>query len=174
MKKSVLRSLSERDTVLMLETRRSNLDTLSEDELVALHSRVQRARNRHVTNYRRAGAAGVTDTGTRGAAREGNQLNRDRAEAFEDGLSRVSKRLAAVARASADQLRKERLAAAKAAKKQPQPAPAAPAEGTAGPTTAGGRRVADRRVTSPAKKKEVASRAATGARKQARKDGRGK
>jgi hypothetical protein len=172
MKKSVLRSLSERDTVLMLETRRSSLESLSEDELVALHSRVQRARNRHVTNYRRAGAAAVTDTGTRGAARDGNQLNRDRAEAFEDGLSRVSKRLATVARASADQLRKERLAAAKAAKKHPDAA----ASTTPKPpgTTAAGGRVADRRVTSPAKKKEVASRAAAGARKQARKDGRRK
>lgn len=172
MKQSVLRSLSERDTVLMLETKRKNLETLSEDELVALHSRVQRARNRHVTNYRRAGATRVAETGTRGAAREGNQLNRDRAEAFEDALARVSKRLAVVAKRSADELRKERLAAAKAAKGTPEGATAA-GSSNAG-TSRAARRNSDRRVKTPAKKKEVASRAATGARKQARKDNRGK
>ena len=170
MKHSVLRSLSERDTVLMLETKRKNLETLSEDDLIALHARIRVARNRHVTNYRRAGAAGVAQTGTRGAAREGNQLNRDRSEAFEDALARVSKRLAVLARKSSDRLRKERLAAAKAAKGTPEVA-----GGSSGsPGTADADRKDDRRITTPAKKKRVASSAAAGARRQARKDNRGK
>lgn len=170
MKQSVVRSLSERDTVLLLETKRKNLETLNEDDLVALHTRVQRARNRLVSTYRRAGAARVTETGTRGAARAGNQVNRDRAEVFEDALARVSKRLAAVAKQSAHDLRKERLAAAKAGKGTPEVAVAEPA-GAGGSDPA---RKADRRVTTPVKKKEVAGRAAAGARKQARKDNRGK
>ena len=171
MKQSVVRSLSERDTVLMLETKRKNLETLTEDELVALHSRVQRARNRLVSNYRRAGAVRVTETGIRGAARAGNQVNRDRSEVFEHALARVSKRLSVVARKSADDLRKERLAAAKAAKGTPRASPQTRPPDPASPMPA---RSADRRITTPVKKREVASRAATGARKQARKDNRGK
>jgi hypothetical protein len=170
MKPSVLRSLTERDTVLILETKRKNLDELSEDQLVALHSRVQRARTRHVTNYRRAGAAAVPETGTRSLARSGNQLNRDRAEAFETALARVSKRLAAVAKQSADSLRKERLSAAKAGKGTPEIAASAGDGATAAPED----KVSDRRVRTPAKKKEVASNAAAGKRRQARKDSRGK
>ena len=169
MNQSVVRSLSERDTVLMLETKRKNLETLTEDELVALHSRVQRARNRLVSTYRRAGAVRVAETGIRGAARAGNQVNRDRAEVFEQALARVSKRLAVVARKSAEGLRKERLAAAKAAKSNPVGTEAPAAPGKSDPS-----RKADGRITTPVKKREVASRAATGARKQARKDNRGK
>jgi hypothetical protein len=170
MKQSVVRSLSERDTVLMLETKRKNLETLTEDELVALHSRVQRARNRLVSTYRRAGAVRVTEAGIRGAARAGNQVNRDRAEVFEHALARVSKRLSVVARKSADDLRKERLAAAKATKGSPGVA----ADSPAGPGKSDPARSADGRITTPVKKREVASRAATGARKQARKDNRGR
>jgi hypothetical protein len=89
---------------------------------------------------------------------------------FEDALARVSKRLAAVAKQSAHDLRKERLAAAKAGAGTPEVAVAEPA-GSGNPKPI---QNADRRVTTPAKQKEVAGRAAAGARTQARKDNRGK
>lgn len=165
MKKSVLWSLTEKDRALLMETRPKDLDELDEDGLVALHTRVQRTRTKHVKNYRRSAADRVTSTGTRGGARPGNQAHRDRAEAFEDALARVSRRLAKVARQSANALRDERIAAArktggasKAAERKPAGRPAD--------------RLNDRRDTSPARQKRVASTTAVGARRQARKDNR--
>ncbi len=167
MKQSVLRSLSEKDTVLLLETKRKNTDTLGEDGLVELHQRVQRARNKHVKNYRRAGAGRVDKTGSRGGAAHTNQKNRDRAEVFEDALARVSRKLAVAARVSADKLRAERLAAAR---KHRSPGP------TTGDDSGGGKGPADRhddrRPFTPARKKRAAGTAAAGNRRQARKDNR--
>jgi hypothetical protein len=169
MKQSVLASLSEKDTQLVLETKRKNLETLDEDALLELHSRVRRARNKHSKNYRRAAASRVGSTGTRGGASKGNQPNRDRAEALEDALARVSKRLATVARRSATALRVERLSAAAGAKGDPR---------TPGTATPGGRgrrpadRDADRRPKTPARLKRAASSQAAGARRQAERDHR--
>lgn len=168
MKQSVLRSLSEKDTVLMLETKRKNMEALDEDALVELHRRVQRARTKHVKNYRRDAAGRVAKTGTRGGARPANQRNRDRAEAFEDALGRVSRRLATVARQSANALRNERLAAAR----KPAHASADPSGGQGKNTRKPVERIDDRRPTTPARKKRVASATATGARRQARRDSR--
>lgn len=168
MKQSVLRSLSAKDTVLVLETKRKNLDSLDEDALVELHARVQRARNKHVKNYRRGAADRVVKTGTRGGARPANQRDRDRAEALEDALARVSRRLATVARQSATALRAERLAAASTAGGAPGGRSGGPAKGVNRPSDRG----ADRRPKTPARKKRAASSAAAGARRQARKDSR--
>lgn len=167
MRQSVLRSLSEKDTVLLLETKRKNLDALDEDSLVELHSRVQRARNKHVKNYRRGAASRVVKTGTRGGARPGNQKNRDRAEALEDALARVSRRLATVARQSATVLRAERLEAARGTGGGAPPGRSV-SKGGKRPND----RLDDRRPTNPARKKRVATSAAAGARRQARKDNR--
>ena len=167
MKQSVLRSLSEKDTVLWLETERKNLDLLDEDGLAELHQRVQRARRKHVTNYRRAGADRVKKTGTRGGAGRTNQHNRDRAEAWENALARVSRRLAAAARASAAMLRAQRLAAARKHRAAPPPA-----DQTPGGTGAPADRLDDRRPFTPARKKRVAGSAAAGNRRQAKKDNR--
>ena len=57
---------SERDLVRELEPER--LDALDEDGLLALHKRVRRARNKHVTNYRRRANKSVAEAGGRGAA----------------------------------------------------------------------------------------------------------
>jgi len=167
MKQSVLRSLSEKDTVLVLETKQKNLDGLDEDALIALHQRVRRARNRNVKNYRRDAAGRVAGTGSRGGARPGNQRNRDRAEALEDALSRVSRQLGRQARRSADALREERLAAARGVKGS---GPARGGKGSPAGSPAG--RADDRRPKTPARKKRAASSAAAGARRQARKDNR--
>ena len=49
----------------------------------------------------------------RGAASAKNLRTRDKAEVFEDALARVSRRLGALARQQADELRAERLLQAK-------------------------------------------------------------
>ncbi len=169
MKQSVLRSLTEKDTVLILETKRKNLETLDEDALVDLHSRVRRARNKHSKNYRRGAAERVESTGTRGGARPSNRRNRDRAEVFEDALARVSKRLAVVARRSATALRVERLAAAADATGHRSHRTTAAKGGDARRPAD---RKADRRPKTPARAKRAASSAAAGARRQAKRDSR--
>ena len=157
MKQSVLRSLFEKDTVLLLETKRKNMIDLDEDALVELHKQVQRGRNKHVKNYRRAGAAQVPQAGTRSGARRRNSKNRDRAEASEDALARVSRRLAAAARDCATQLREQRLSSASKNRHSPAPAP----DGTCGPAGRGPReRRDDRSPFTPARKKRVATSAA--------------
>jgi len=105
MNKSVLNSLSEDERVLVMQTERGRLVELDEDELVELHTRVRRARNKYVKIYRRQAGTRVTEQGGRGNARPKNRRNSDRAEVFEFALARVSRRLGAEARRSATALR---------------------------------------------------------------------
>jgi hypothetical protein len=160
------RPLAESERVVLLETEKQGLLSLEEDDLIALHSRVRRARDKHVKLYRRQASARVADVGSRGAARPANLRNLEKAELFEDALARVSRQLAVVARRSAAQLKAERLAAARAMRgsgpTKPPPAPA--------PVATQARR-AERR--SPASLKQRAGAQAVGARKQALRDSRG-
>jgi hypothetical protein len=157
--------LAESERVVLLETERPGLLSLEEDDLIALHTRVRRARDKHVKLYRRQASARVADAGGRGRARPANLRNLEKAELFEDALARVSRQLAAVARRSAAELKAERLASARAMRgsgpKKPSPLPAAP--GQQAPR-------AERR--SPAALKQRAGTQATGARKQAKRDSR--
>jgi hypothetical protein len=96
-----------------------------------------------------------------------------KAEAFEEALSRVSRRVAALARQAASELRAERLAAARAGKQSrgPDRARAAVAATRKGPTVTGEPK-GDRALRSPASEKRRASTRATGARRQAKRDSR--
>ena len=168
MKQSVLKTLSEKDYVLWRETKKDSLKGLDEDELIELHVRIRRARNKHSTNYRRGAAGRVDKTGSRGGARSGNQKARDRAEAMEDALARVSRRLSVVAQQSANTLRDERLAAARKGS-----GGGAGGKRSPGPAKGAVDRQEDRRLTrTPSRQKRVAGSAAAGARRQARKDNR--
>jgi hypothetical protein len=108
--------LKKSELDLMREIEPARMAELDEDGLLALHRRVRRARNKHVTNYRRRGARSVEDAGGRGAARPKGAKERHRAEAFEEALSRVSARLAEVAHEEAERLKAERLARAREGK----------------------------------------------------------
>ena len=88
---------SELDLIREIEPER--MSELSEDELLVLHKRVRKARNKR-----------VSEVGGRGAARPGNKKSLLRAEAFEEALARVSDRLAEVAHEEAESLKAERLA----------------------------------------------------------------
>ncbi len=116
---------SERDLMRELEPKR--LASLDEDDLLNLHKRVRRARNKHVKNYRRGAARSVIDQASRGSAAPKSAKARHRAEAFEEALAIVSERLAVVAHEEAERLRTERLARARAGRGTgpPRPAPAA-------------------------------------------------
>jgi cytochrome P450 len=99
--------------------------------------------------------------------------NLRQALAYEEALARVSRRVAALARQSAAELRAERLAAARAARQARGPgAPEAVSDaGRTGPAVTAGP-TGDRALHSPASKKRRASTRAAGARQQAKRDSR--
>jgi hypothetical protein len=111
---SLLAVLNDAERLMVAETDRDNLTALDEDAAIELETRIRRARNKYVGQYRRAASAKVAELGGRGRARPENTRARTKAEAFEEALSRVSRRVAVLARQSAAQLRRERLAAARA------------------------------------------------------------
>src|SRR5215472_9729589 len=116
MNKSLLAVLNDAERLLVDQTGRAELAALDEDAAIALEARIRRARNKYTGQYRRAASARVTEHGARGQARPENTRAAMKAEAFEEALSRVSSRVAALARQSAAELRAERLAAARAVK----------------------------------------------------------
>ena len=162
-----MNSLTNAQQALIRETERDQLADLDEDALVELHTRIRRARDKHVSLYRREAATKVAAVGGRGKARPKNSRNAATAEVFEDALAHVSRSLAAAARASAAALRAERLAAARQARAAAPTAPQRPParRGSASQRT---RPAPD----TPALRKRHASTRATGARRQAARDTR--
>jgi len=173
MNASLLAVLNNAERLLVAQTERAALAALDEDAAIDLEARIRRARNKYVTQYRRNASARVAEHGARGAARPENTRAAMKAEAFEEALSRVSRRVAALARQAAAELRAERLAAARAAKQGRGPAAqvAAPAAGVRGPTVTGGP-TGDRALRSPRTEKQRAGALASGARRQAKRDSR--
>ena len=161
------RAVGETELAIVRETAPAALAELDEDELLDLHARVRRARNKHVGQYRRQGGARVQPTGGRGKAHQQNQRARDRAEVFEAALARVSAALAKAARASAAELKAERLAAARAGRAggfRSSPATAQPRQ-----EAGGARRPPEK---SSGRIKKDASSIAAGKRRQAKRDSR--
>ena len=113
MKKAIYNTLTETEKVLVDETSREAMIELDEDQLLDLLTRVRRARTKYVKLYRRRGSAQVPESGGRGLAHPINQRNRDKAEVFERALARVSRRVQVVASQAADDLKAERLEAAR-------------------------------------------------------------
>jgi hypothetical protein len=164
--------LTDAERLLVTETEPSSLAPLDEDAAVDLHARIRRARDKYVSQYRRGASARIPEHGGRGKARPVGQRAAMKAEAFEDALARVSRRVAVLARHSATQLRRERIAAARAAK-----APQGAAASTPGITLPAQRKgsgnvVDDRAVGPPDLQRQRATARAAGARKQAKRDSR--
>lgn len=151
---------------LMREIEPDQMAQLDEDELLALHRRIRRARNKHTTNYRRKAARTVEEKGSRGAAKPKGAKDRLRAEAFEEALSRVSERLVEVAHEQAEQLKQERLAMAREGRwTGPESVTS-----SAGSVTDAGRGREHQKTTGG--QKRDASSIAQGARRQAKRDAR--
>jgi hypothetical protein len=173
MNASLLAVLNDAERLLVAETERAALATLDEDGAIELEARIRRARNKYVGQYRRAASAAVAEHGGRGKARPENKRAALKAEAFEEALSRVSSRVASLARQAAADLRAERLAAARATR-QGQGHGArrtASPPGRKGPAVTG-QPSGDRALRSPAAVKRRASTRAAGARQQAKRDSR--
>ncbi|MFD6897646.1 hypothetical protein ACFWB0_24310 [Rhodococcus sp. NPDC060086] len=161
----LVNTLSEDEFVLVQETKKSQITELTEDDLIDLHTRIRRARNKYVKLYRRSGADKVGKKKSRASGRAANQRNAGKAEVFEDALARVSRRLATVARQSALELKEERLALARS----DSPESPAGTEGK-GKVKSAGKARADSTRDSSGRKKYEASSIAKGARRQAKKD----
>jgi hypothetical protein len=173
MNKSLLAVLNDAERLLVGQTGRAELAALDEDAAIELEARIRRARNKYIGQYRRTASAAVAEHGGRGKARPENTRAAMKAEAFEEALSLVSRRVAVLARQSAAELRAERLAAARAARQSQGPGAreAEPAAGRKGPAVTG-EPIGDRALRSPALAKRRASTRATGARRQAKRDSR--
>ena len=165
MNQAVLFSMTEAERALIAETEKAALRALEEDALLALETRIRRARNKYVGLYRRVASSRVGQLGGRGFASPKNQRNRDKAEIFERALARVCRQVGVVAKQAADELRAERLEAARRTTPQPPVRPGAGAD-----TNDTGRLVPHEKTTGGVKKD--ASARATGARRQAKRDSR--
>jgi hypothetical protein len=163
---ALLGSLTEKEQALVYETEREQLAELDEDALVELHLRVRRMRDKYVSVYRRGAATRVDELAARGTAYPKGTRDRAKAEVFEDALARVSRRLAAAARASAQALRAERLAEARAVRNIDAPATEVPTRPL--PSS----QQDDRRPRSPDRTKRHATTRAATARVQGRRDSR--
>ena len=167
----LLAVLSDTERLLVAETEPAALDALDEDEVVALHTRVRRARTKYVGQYRRSAAARVPQQGGRGLARPKNTRARQKAEVMEEALARVSRRLALLADEAAEQLKAERLEMAQTARSGT--GPDAAQAGTSSPArSVSSGRTGDRALRSPASEKRRADTRAAGARRQAKRDAR--
>lgn len=173
MNASLLAVLNDTERLLVARTERAELAKLDEDAAIELEGRIRSARNKYVGQYRRGASAAVAEHGGRGKAAPENTRAAAKAEAFEEALSRVSRRVAVLARQAAAELRAERLAAARAAKQGNRSGAqvAARAGGRTGPAVTG-EPIGDRALRSPARARGRAGTRAEGARRQAKKDSR--
>jgi hypothetical protein len=163
--------LNETENLLIAETDREALAALDEDAAIKLETRMRRARDKYVSQYRRAASARVAELGGRGRARPQNAHAAQKAEAFERALSQVSRRVSVLARESAAALRAERLALARAAKQRDWPGAGemVPRQRGQGPDNPP-KRLGDRALRNPASEKDRAETLAAGAQRQARRD----
>lgn len=173
MNASLLAILNDAERSLVAETEPAKLAALDEDAAIELETRIRRARDKYVSQYRRAASARVTEHGGRGKAAAENTRAAMKAEAFERALAQASRRVAVLARQAAAKLRQERLEAARAGRRDRGPGErqAEPKMMRKGPEVAG-EPTGDRALRSPASEKRRAGTLAEGARWQARRDSR--
>lgn len=167
---ALLAVLNDAERLLVAETEPEALAELDEDATVALHTRVRRARGKYVGQYRRSAAARVPEQGGRGKARPKSTRARQKAEVFEEALSRVSGRLGVLAAQAAEDLKTERLALAQSVRWGGGGTDGPPAAESGRSVTTG--RSGDRALRNPASEKRRAGTTAANARRQAERDSR--
>lgn len=166
MNQAVLNSMTAAEQRLVAETSREAMVGLDEEELLALHARIRRARSKYVTMYRRNARGAVVKRGGRGFSYPKNQRDRDKAEVFEGALAAVSKEVGTHAARAAAELKASRLAAARSTGSGPTKVAAT----AAAPEMPASRARGVKKATGGVKK-DASSRAA-GVRRQAKRDAR--
>ena len=175
MNRKLLALLTDSERELVLETTPENLQRLDEDQLIELHDRIRRARNKYTKLFRRQASAQVRADRSRARTAETNTGTHAKAEVFEDALATVSRRLAAVAKAQAAEIRAARLEAARA-NKPTKPAPKAAPKRRSGTQGAKppARAAKAKNLRTPRNAKINAAGRATQKRSQARRDSKGR
>lgn len=113
MKNAIWGMLNETEKALLREVEPKRLNKLDEDGLAELHGRIRRARRKYTKLYRRRASEQVDKDASRKKAHQQHARTVTKAEAFEDALAIVSDKLARAARDSAEELKQERLEAAR-------------------------------------------------------------
>jgi len=167
MNKATLRMLNSSEQELLRAVEPDALKELDEEALLELHTRVRRARTKYTKLYRRRASAQVRSDSSRAKASGTHSRTKVKAEVFETALARVSRHLAKAAKASAAQLRDERLAAARAVKETGKPRGKGGAKPDARPP-----RSAKKQRRTPDRKRAAAQARSTTRSKQAKRDSR--
>jgi hypothetical protein len=167
MNRALLNSMTVAEQRLVAETSRDAMAGLDEEELLALHSRIRRARAKYVSTYRRKASGAVVKRGGRGFSYPKNQRDRDKAEVFETALASVSKEVGVRAAGAAAELKASRLAAARSGGAGPRKV-AARVASVHGPASS---RPRGAKKTTGGLKKDASTRA-LGAKRQAKRDAR--
>lgn len=163
---ATLRSmLNETERALLRSAEPKQLKKLDEDELGELHNRIRRARNKYSKLYRRRVKEQVGSDRARGRASASHTKAARRAEGFEDALARVSTRLATLAEAAAEELKAERLAAARRS-------PVRASGSTSSKKAKNPAGSSSKKTRTPASEKRRASTKSSNKRKQASRDRR--
>jgi len=84
---ALLGTLGETELAVVREVQPDHLIGLDEDELLNLHARARRHRDKYVKQYRRQAAASIEPAGGRGKAHPRNSRARAKAELFENILA---------------------------------------------------------------------------------------
>lgn len=168
MKPTELRLFTKAEQTMLVNTRKKNLDEMSEEEIDELFTRVRRARNKYLKLYRRQSRTLVVDHESRAGTDTSNQPTLRKAEIFEDALAVVARALAAAAKTTSKQIKEERLALAAAAKGSPWSSDGGDGTDQADPSSAQRKPVSGRATS----KSRQASRKSSGARNQAKRDQR--
>ena len=113
MKNAIWGMLNETEQALLREVEPKRLNSLDEDGLAELHDRIRRARRKYTKLYRRRASEQVAKDASRKKAHQQHARTVTKAEAIEDALAVVSDKLARAARDSAEELKQERLEAAR-------------------------------------------------------------
>ena len=174
MNKAFRKYLTASETELIVATEPRRLAELDEDELSDLLQRVRRASRKYRVLHRRQAAAQVAEDRSRAKAATKNVRTAVKAEVFEEALARTSAALAKAARASARELKAERLAMASGGGSRPGRTTTA-ARPSSSRRTPKGRSRAKGSAGSPrttASTKRKADTQAQGMRRQARRDSR--
>jgi hypothetical protein len=173
MKPTELHTLfNAKEQTLLVATEKDRLAEMSEDDLDTLLTLVRRERTKYTKLYRRQSAAHVDEHSSRAGTKTSNQRTKRKAEIFEDALSRVAKALSVAAKETANELKRERLEAAAAAKGSPQgrTAPQRTPKTTTPTAGRGARHTATK--GGAASSSRQASSKAQGSRRQASRDSR--
>lgn len=161
MDKATLAMMNGEERALLRRVEPKVLKALDEDDLLDVHARVRRARNKYSKLYRRRARAQVKADRSRGQASKAHTRTALKAEVFEDALAVVSRQLADVARDTAEQLRAERLEAARVAKAGKNAPKATRAKSTRAKAATGASKAKKKQRTPITKKSSASARAAT-------------